>query len=134
MNIFLNKNQWNKFSDEELENYKENVFKYYRKHGFPYFPTDEQWRKNEFDKVVEILTKISKAEQAAERARKQVMEAVKDIEKNQRRKVFASDKLKDAEHLGQSSILLAVEGNSAAASMAISRDVKKYGILSLRGN
>lgn len=90
-------------------------------------------RKNEFDKVVEILTKISKAEQAAERARKQVMEAVKDIEKNQRRKVFASDKLKDAEHLGQSSILLAVEGNSAAASMAVSRDVKKYGILALRG-
>ena len=91
-------------------------------------------RKNEFDKVVEILTKISKAEQAAERARKQVMESVKDIEKNQRRKVFASDKLKDAEHLGQSSILLAVEGNSAAASMAVSRDVKKYGILALRGN
>lgn len=52
MNIFLNKNQWNKFSDEELENYKENVFKYYRKHGFPYFPTDEQWRKNEFDKFM----------------------------------------------------------------------------------
>lgn len=88
---------------------------------------------NDFALIVEYLTKISRAEQAAERARKQVMDAVKDVEKNQKRKVFASDKLKDAECLGQDSILLLVEGNSAAASMAVSRDVKRYGILALRG-
>jgi DNA gyrase subunit B len=54
-------------------------------------------------------------------------------EKNQKRKVFASDKLKDAEFLGQDSILLVVEGNSAAASMAVARDITKYGILAARG-
>ena len=41
-----------------------------------------------------------KAEAAADRARKQVLEATKDIERAQKKKVFASDKLKDAEFLG----------------------------------
>ena len=90
-------------------------------------------RKNEFDQVIDFLSKERKAELAAERARKQVMEATKDIERNQKKKVFASDKLKDAEFLGEDSTLLIVEGNSAAASMAIARDVKKYGILAIRG-
>ena len=89
--------------------------------------------KDEFDKIIELLTKEIRAEAAAERARKQVMEATKDIEKNQKKKVFASDKLKDAEFLGQDSTLLLVEGNSAAASMAVARDSKKFGILALRG-
>lgn len=87
----------------------------------------------EFDSVVELMKKVAKAEAAAEKARRQVLEATKDIEKNQKKKVFASDKLKDAEYLGENSILLIVEGNSAAASMAIARDITKYGILAIRG-
>ena len=87
----------------------------------------------EFEQVLTLLTKELKAERAAERARKQVLEAGKEIEKNQKKKVFASDKLKDAEFLGEKSTLLLVEGNSAAASMAVARDVTKYGILALRG-
>lgn len=90
-------------------------------------------RKNEFEQVIDFLLKEKKAEAAAERARKQVLEATKDIEKNQKKKVFASDKLKDAEFLGENSTLLIVEGNSAAASMAIARDIRKYGILAIRG-
>ena len=88
---------------------------------------------NEFDSILELLTKELKAERAAERARKQVLEASKEIEKNQKKKVFASDKLKDAEFLGQNSTLLLVEGLSAASSIAMARDEKKYGILALRG-
>lgn len=88
---------------------------------------------SEFDTIAEMLKKVARAEAAAERARKQVMEAVKDIEKNQKKKVFSSDKLKDAEFLGAESTLLLVEGNSAAASMCVARDTKKYGILALRG-
>ena len=88
---------------------------------------------NEFDKILNFLLKEKKAEEAAERARKQVLEATKDVEKNQRKKVFSSDKLKDAEFLGQDSILLIVEGNSAAGAMSSARDVKKYGILGIRG-
>ena len=88
---------------------------------------------DEFKKVLELLTKELKAEQAAERARKQVLEATKDIEKNQKKKVFASDKLKDAEFLGENSTLLLVEGLSAASSVAMARDEKRWGILALRG-
>lgn len=90
-------------------------------------------RKNDFQKVVELLDKMEKAEMAAERARKQVLEATKDIEKNQKRKVFASDKLKDAEFLGENSTLLIVEGNSAMGGMTQARDYTKYGILAIRG-
>lgn len=90
-------------------------------------------RKSDFEKVVELLTKVEKAEAAAERARKQVLEATKDIEKNQKRKVFATDKLKDAEFLGEDSTLLIVEGNSAMGGMTQARDYTKYGILAIRG-
>ena len=93
----------------------------------------ERRHPDEFNRVIELLTKEMKAEAAAERARKQVLEATKDIEKNQKKKVFASDKLKDAEFLGQGSTLLLVEGLSAASSIAMARDEKKYGILALRG-
>ena len=88
---------------------------------------------DEFKKVLELLTKELKAEVAAENARKKVLEATKEIEKNQKKKVFASDKLKDAEFLGADSVLLLVEGLSAASSVAVARDEKKYGILALRG-
>lgn len=88
---------------------------------------------DEFKAIIDFLAKEKKAEQAAERARENVLKATKDITDNQKKKVFASDKLKNAEFLGQDSVLLLVEGNSAAASMAMARDVKKYGILSLRG-
>lgn len=87
----------------------------------------------EFQKVVETLTKELKAEQAAERARAQVLEAAKDIEKNQKKKVFASDKLKDAEFLGEDSILLIAEGDSALGGLSQGRDYKKYGIMAIRG-
>ena len=88
---------------------------------------------NEFDSIIDLLTKELKAERAAEKARKQVLEASKEIEKNQKKKVFASDKLKDAEFLGQNATLLVVEGNSAMGGMAQARDYTKYGILAIRG-
>ena len=89
--------------------------------------------KQEFDKVIELLQKISRAEAAAEKARKQVLEAVKDVEKNQKKKVFSSDKLKDAEFLGQDATLLICEGDSALGAMAQARDSKHYGLMAIRG-
>ena len=88
---------------------------------------------DEFQKILELLTKELKAEQAAERARKQVLEAAKDVEKNQKKKVFASDKLKDAEFLGENSILLIAEGDSAMGGLAQGRDYTRYGIMAIRG-
>ncbi len=87
----------------------------------------------EFEQIMTLLTKELRAERAAEKARKQVLEASKEIEKNQKRKVFASDKLKDAEFLGPTATLLIVEGDSALGGMAQARDYTKYGLLGIRG-
>jgi DNA gyrase subunit B len=91
------------------------------------------YRKEDFNKVVTLLAKVQKAEKAADRARRQILETSKEIEKNASKKVFNSDKLKDAEFLGAGSTLLIVEGDSAAGGMANARDYTKYGILAIRG-
>ncbi len=90
-------------------------------------------RPDEFKAIIEFLSRERKAELAAERAREQVMKATKDIVNNQRKKVFASDKLKDAEFLGENSILLIAEGDSALGGLAQGRDYTKYGIMAIRG-
>jgi DNA gyrase subunit B len=88
---------------------------------------------SEFKVIIDMITKLNKAERAAERAKTAVLQATKDIEKNQKRKVFASDKLKDAEFLGQNSILLVCEGDSALGGMSQARDPKSYGLMAIRG-
>ena len=90
-------------------------------------------RPDDFNQVVELLKKVARAEAAAERARKQVLEATKEIERNQKKSMITSDKLFDAEKLGQDSILLIVEGDSAASSISKARDYTKYGIMAIRG-
>ena len=90
-------------------------------------------RKNDFDKVVELLDKVHKAEAAAERARQQILNNEKEQLKAQKEKMTNSDKLYDARILGENSILLVCEGLSAGGSMKIGRDPDKYGILRLRG-
>jgi DNA gyrase subunit B len=88
---------------------------------------------NEFQTIIDFLTKERKAEAAAERARRTVLEAGKEVEKNQKKKMFASDKLKDAEFLGENATLLIAEGDSALGGLALGRDHTKYGIMAIRG-
>ena len=90
-------------------------------------------RRADFDKVVELLAKVAKAEAAAEKARQQVLSAQKEVEHNQKKKVFASDTWKDAEFLGENSILLIAEGDSALGGLAQGRDYTKYGIMAIKG-
>ena len=90
-------------------------------------------RSSEFKVVSELLTKMRKAEQAAERAKNAILRATKEIETTAKKKVFSSDKLKDAKKLGQDSILLICEGKSAVGSLAQGRDPDRYGLLEIRG-
>lgn len=90
-------------------------------------------KSNDCENIINMLVKFQKAEAAADRARKQILETAKEIEKNANKKVFNSDKLKDAEFLGEKSTLLIVEGDSASGAMAQARDYTKYGILAIRG-
>ena len=93
----------------------------------------ESEKPEEFKKILDALAKQAKADLAAEKAKMAVLQSNKDIEKNIKRKVFASDKLKDARKLGQDSVLLIVEGDSAMNSLAQARDPNKYGLLAIRG-
>lgn len=93
----------------------------------------EIWLDNNPDSGKAIIEKAVLARRAAEAAKK-AREAVKQQrQKKKKNKILHPDKLKDAEYLGQDSTLLVVEGLSAGASVAVARDVSKYGILMLRG-
>lgn len=88
---------------------------------------------SEFETITELLQRLAKAEAAAEKERQRVLNTAREIEKNQKKKVFASDKLKDAEFLGEGSTLLVAEGDSALGGLAQGRDYTKYGIMAVRG-
>ena len=115
-----------KIQNSELRGYTQTVFT----EAIKEFVTKH---KDEFDKIVELLVKEKKAEAAAEKARQQILNANKDVEKAQKKKFFGSPKLKDAEFLGENSTLLIVEGDSAMGIVAKARDYTKYGILAIRG-
>jgi DNA gyrase/topoisomerase IV subunit B len=71
---------------------------------------EEFQNSKDFETIIKMLIKVQKAEKAADRARRQILETSREIEKNASKKVFNTDKLKDAEFLGQDSTLLIVEG------------------------
>lgn len=50
--IFINKKKWKTFSEEEAEQYVEKVFSHYRQAGFPYFPTDNEFRMKEVNSLM----------------------------------------------------------------------------------
>ena len=90
-------------------------------------------RPNDFKAVMDALATERKAEQAAERARRAVLEKVKEVNNAGKKAMIDADKLADAENLGENAVLLLVEGKSAGGAMQRVRDPKKYGILKLRG-
>lgn len=93
----------------------------------------EIWLDNNPEYGKNIIEKALLARRAAEAAKK-AREAVRNKKsKKKQNKILHPDKLKDAERLGQESSLVIVEGLSAGSSVAVARDVKKYGILMLRG-
>ena len=88
---------------------------------------------NEFSAIVEMLTKIEKAEAAATRAREAVLNTEKKEAEQRKRKVTSSDKFKDCEKHGQDSMLIICEGNSALGGLMPARDVKTEALYAVRG-
>ena len=88
---------------------------------------------NEFNVIVEMLTKIEKAEAAAERAREAVLNMEKKEIEQKKRKISTSDKFKDCEKHGQDSMLIISEGNSALGGLMPARDVKTEALYAVRG-
>lgn len=50
--VFVNEKYWKSMTDRELEDFIEKIFCYYREHGFPYQNTDIEYRKKEFNKLI----------------------------------------------------------------------------------
>ena len=92
-------------------------------------------RKEDFDKVLELLAKIAKAEAAAERARKQVLEVEKEITNDKKKRVILADKLKDCQIHGPNSgsVLAICEGDSALGALAQARPIDKVALIPIRG-
>jgi len=49
--IFKNKSYWKNMTKDELDKYIDEIFIHYRDIGFPYYPTDEEYRRKEFEKL-----------------------------------------------------------------------------------
>lgn len=92
-------------------------------------------RKDDFDKVIELLGKIAKAEAAAERARKQVLETEKEINNDKKKRIILADKLKDCQIHGPNSgsVLAICEGDSALGALVQARPIDKVALLPIRG-
>ena len=52
--IFINKKIWNTYSEKEMNEFIDRVFRYFREKGFPYYSTDREFRDKEFKKLKEF--------------------------------------------------------------------------------
>jgi len=56
--LFIRKKEWLKFTPEEMKEYVDKVYVYYKnERGFPYYPTDEEYREEKFQKLLEYTTR-----------------------------------------------------------------------------
>lgn len=90
-------------------------------------------RKEDFNKVIELLTKLERAEKAADRAREAVLSQNKEIEKESKKKSFMASKLKDCRIHDENSVLYITEGDSALGSFTQARDSKWVAAMPIRG-
>ena len=88
---------------------------------------------DDFNKIVAILSKEQKADEAAERARNAILNQEKKEAASKRRKVQMPDKFKDCERHGEDSILIICEGNSALGGLMPARDVNTEALYAVRG-
>lgn len=88
---------------------------------------------DDFNKIVAILSKEQKADEAAERARNAILNQEKKEAASKRRKVQMPDKFKDCEKHGEDSLLIICEGNSALAGLMPARDVNTEALYAVRG-
>lgn len=88
---------------------------------------------NEFNIVVEMLKKVSKAEAAAEKARAAILNLDVKETAQKKAKITSSAKFKDCEKHGQDSMLIICEGNSALGELMQARNVNTEALYAVRG-
>ena len=90
-------------------------------------------RKDEFNKVIELLTRLEKADRAAERERQKILNADRDVEKEIKKKSVMANKLKDCRIHDENSVLYITEGDSALGAFTLSRDSTYVAAMPIRG-
>ena len=95
----------------------------------------ERKHSGEFQKILDLLLKEVKADAAAERARRQVLETEKEINNEKKKRAILADKLKDCQIHGSDSgsILAITEGDSALGALAQGRPIDRVALLPIRG-
>lgn len=88
---------------------------------------------DDFSKIVAILSKEQKADEAAERAREAILNHEKKEASSKKKKILMPDKFKDCEKHGEQSMLVVCEGNSALSGLNPGRDVNKEALYAVRG-
>ena len=88
---------------------------------------------NEFKSIVDLMSKIAKADAAAEKAREAILNHEKKEATSRRKKVLMPEKFKDCEKHGESSTLIITEGNSALAGLNPARNVETDALYAVRG-
>lgn len=89
--------------------------------------------KKEMETVAEILNRVAKADEAAERAREAILNHEKKEASSKKKKILMPDKFKDCEKHGEQSMLVVCEGNSALSGLNPGRDVNKEALYAVRG-
>lgn len=90
---------------------------------------------SDFNKVVEILDRVTKAEVAAEKARQQILNTEKEISNDKKKRIILADKLKDCKVHGASngSVLAVCEGDSALGALVQARPIDTIALMPIRG-
>lgn len=87
----------------------------------------------EWERMVKILEGELKAEEAAERARKKIKDALDGIKKGSKKKIVVAEKLKDCINSGQETYLAISEGDSACGALIQGRDQENVALFPIRG-
>lgn len=91
-----------------------------------------KYREN-FEKIIAILSKEQKADEAAERAREAILNHEKKEQSARKKKIMMPEKFKDCEKHGEDSTLYIVEGNSALSGLNPGRNVECDALYAIRG-
>lgn len=96
---------------------------------------EEFYQKNlqAFQQVVELLSKVERADLAAQKARDAVLTHIKQTTEASKKKVILADKLKDSRIHGEEASLIITEGDSALGGLASARDVERIALYPVRG-
>lgn len=87
----------------------------------------------EFNVIVDMITKMQKAEKAAEKARSAVLNSNNEIQKELKKKTILAEKLADCKIHDESSQLMLCEGKSAKGALVKSRNSLNTACFDLRG-